>query len=99
MRISDWSSAVCSSDLRDPVTRTHDHYRHLRGYGQGLADVLRLVTRCSLEVVDRHDVRQAAALEVVERREAVLQTPGVGEDDRADRPAHQVVPHQIGSES
>src|SRR5690606_32281529 len=36
----------------------------------------------------------AALLEEVDRREALLQAPGVGEDDRAERALAELVPHE-----
>jgi hypothetical protein len=66
----------------------------VRGDRQRLPHVLRVEPLAAVEVVDGDDVRQPAALEVVERGEAVLEAAGVGQDDGADRAAHQVVPHE-----
>src|SRR3546814_10766253 len=42
MRISDWSSDVCSSDLHHPLLRLiHDEIEELRGAGEVLAKRLR----------------------------------------------------------
>src|SRR5690606_14522460 len=65
-------------DGRDPAARIHDHYRYARGDRQRVPYVLGVEVLTAVEVVDRDDVRQSAALEVVQRRPAVLQTAGVG---------------------
>ncbi|CAM5239216.1 hypothetical protein SGRIM128S_05758 [Streptomyces griseomycini] len=49
-----------------------------------LADVVDRVPGGALEAVDADEERYGAPLEVVDGREAVLQAPGVGEDDRAE---------------
>lgn len=46
------------------------------------------------KAVDGHQERDRAALEVVDRREAVLQAPGVGQDDGAQCALRQVVPQE-----
>jgi hypothetical protein len=48
----------------------------------------------AVELVDSDQERQVAMLEEIDRGEAVLQTSAVHQDDRADRAAHQVVPHE-----
>ncbi len=68
---------------------------HVGGDRQRLADVLELVLLLAVEEVHGHDERHAVALHVVDRREAVGQPAGVDEDDGADGPSHQVVPHEL----
>lgn len=59
-----------------------------------LPDVLDGVTGSALEAVDAHHEGDGAPLEVVDRREAVLQAAGVGEHDRAQGAGRQLVPQE-----
>src|SRR5665647_3566899 len=59
-----------------------------------LADVLELVAGHAVEAVHCDDERDATALEVVDRGEALVQPLGVDQHDGADGTAHQVVPHE-----
>jgi hypothetical protein len=61
---------------------------------QGLADIVQLVTSHAVEAVDRDDERDGAALEVVDCREALVETLRVDQDDATDGTADQVVPHE-----
>ena len=70
-----------------------DH-RDVRGQRQRLAHLGHRIPWRAVEFVDRDEERQVAVLEEVDRGEAVLQTPAVHQDDRADRAADQVVPHE-----
>src|SRR5690349_15300726 len=67
-------------DDRDLPPRVHDHDRYAPGDTERLPHVLRLEQLAVVEVVDRDDVRQSAALEVVEGGEGVLEAAGVGQD-------------------
>jgi hypothetical protein len=57
-------------------------------------DVVWLVARGIVEAVDRHHERCAALLEVIDGREAVRQSPRVGQHHRADRAVRELVPHE-----
>ncbi|MNC89022.1 hypothetical protein D3C83_49100 [compost metagenome] len=48
----------------------------------------------TVPAVDADDEGQFRLFEVVDGREAVGQAAGVHEDDRADGPAYEVVPHE-----
>ena len=62
--------------------------------GERLADRFGRVVHQAVERVDGDDERHAVRLEVVDRREAVVEALRVDEHDRADGPAHEVVPHE-----
>jgi hypothetical protein len=49
---------------------------------------------CTVEFIDRYQEGQTTRFEEVDRGEAVLKTPDVDQDDRADGAADQVVPHE-----
>lgn len=76
------------------IARVAADDRDIRFEVQGGPHFLRIVVVRPVELVDRHDERGAAPLEEVERREAVLQPPGVGQDHRAERAVGQLVPHE-----
>ena len=75
MACSTTEISTCLVDSR--FRASHDHHRHVRRDGQRVADVLRLVLRRAVEAVDRHQVRQPAVLEEVDRREGVGDPAGV----------------------
>lgn len=58
------------------------------------AHLLGVVAVRAVELVDRDDETEAALLEEVDGRETVLQSPGVGEDHRAERALGEFVPHE-----
>src|SRR5690606_27363820 len=68
--------------------------RDVGGDGQGLADVLERVLGGVVELVERHQERQTARLEVVDGGEAVLEPAGVDQHHGTDGAADQVVPHE-----
>ena len=76
------------------VPRVDRDDRHLGGQCQGVRDLVERVLLDALELVDRHDERQPLVLEVVQRRERLVQAGGVDQDDRPDRAQAQVVPHE-----
>ena len=61
---------------------------------EGVAHRLRRVAVGALEAVDGDREGDAAPLEVVDAGEAVLQPPGVGEHDGAERALRQLVPQE-----
>src|SRR2546425_1135464 len=48
----------------------------------------------AVEAVNADNKRNVAAFEEIESGETVVQSPGVGQHDRADRTAGQLVPHE-----
>ncbi len=66
----------------------------LAGTRQRLAHLAGVVRRDAVEEVHRDDEGQPRRLEVVDRREAVLDPAGVDEDDATDRPLHELVPEE-----
>jgi hypothetical protein len=58
------------------------------------ADILRVVPPGAIEAVECHDERDLAALEVVNRGEAIGQPPRVGKHYRAERPDGEFIPHE-----
>jgi hypothetical protein len=83
-------------DLLDglPVPGVAHHQGHVLVEVEGLADGAGRVARRSLEAVDADHERDGAPLEVVDGGEAVLQAPGVGQHDGAQRALGQLVPHE-----
>jgi hypothetical protein len=61
---------------------------------QGHPDVFGVVPAGAVEAVERDDERYLPALEVVDGGEAVGQSPGIGEDHRAERPDGELIPHE-----
>ena len=68
--------------------------RDVFGQGQRLAHLGNGIPWGAVELVHRDEKWQVAVFEEVDRGEAVLQAPAVDQDHRADRAAHQVVPHE-----
>src|SRR3546814_314692 len=101
MRISDWSSDVCSSDLwRSGVRGTH--LRALFTFGldgrvldlKGLREHLCHAVPCRLrlrDVID-HDVNRAADIAACDRPDVKIMGT-LHARDRADRPAHLIQGH------
>src|SRR5436190_1856530 len=77
-----------------PAARVTQQQRYVRIEVEGQPYLVRLVPACALETVHGHDERRAAPLEVVHRREAGREPPGVGEHDRPDRAQRQLVPQE-----
>src|SRR5262245_40850626 len=59
-----------------------------------MADLADVVELNPVEAVDADHEWEVAALEEIERAEAVVQPAGVGQHDRADRADGQLVPHE-----
>ena len=78
----------------EAVARVAQHDRDVGRHRQRLAHLARVVAVDAVEQVDRDHERDAEVLEVVDRREAVLDAAGVDEHDAADRAAHQLVPEE-----
>ena len=76
------------------VAGVAEHDGHVGRHRQRLAHLARVVAVHAVEEVDRDDERDAEVLEVVDRREAVLDAAGVDEHDAADRAPHQLVPEE-----
>ena len=79
---------------RSTVAGIDVDHRDVFGQGQRLAHLGNGIPWGAVELVDRDKKWQVAMFEEVDRGEAVLQAPAVHQDDRADRAAHQVVPHE-----
>ncbi|GAA3450483.1 hypothetical protein GCM10018962_23160 [Dactylosporangium matsuzakiense] len=79
---------------RAPVARVAQDDRHVRIEVQGLGDLRGAVLLHPVEAVHRDQERRGAALEVVHRREAVVQAAGVGQHHRAERAQRQLVPQE-----
>jgi hypothetical protein len=64
-----------------PLTGVTDEHGHVRAERECLTDLFRAMLHDSIEGIDGDDEGQAAGLEKVDWSEAVLQTPGIDEDD------------------
>lgn len=71
---------------RVAVPGVTQHYRCPRIEVEGAQDAVLVVAACSREAVHGHHERDVPVFEVVHRREAVRQAPGVREDYGAERP-------------
>jgi hypothetical protein len=74
--------------------RVAQHHGHGLLQVQSLADLVRLITGSAVEAVERDDERQAAHLEVIHRREAVIQAADIREHHSPERPVGKLVPHE-----
>nr|BFE65467.1 hypothetical protein GCM10020063_099930 [Dactylosporangium thailandense] len=79
---------------RAPVPRVAEHDRHVRVQVQRLGDLRRAVLLHPVEAVHRDQERRGAALEVVHRREAVVQPARVGQHHRPEGTQRQLVPQE-----
>ena len=79
---------------RAAVAGVAQHDRHVGVEVQGPADRVGAVLLHAVEAVDRDEERGAAPLEVVHRREAVGQPPGVRQHDRAEGAQGKLVPQE-----
>lgn len=70
------------------------HEGHLAVEVERFADRLDGIAHGAVEAVDGDGEGDAAPLEVVDGREAVLQPSGVGQDDGAERALRQLVPQE-----
>src|SRR6478609_4268901 len=68
--------------------------RYVGGQGQRGGDLLGGVARDTVELVDGDDEGDALGLEVVQRRERLVEARHVDQHDGADGAAAQVVPHE-----
>ena len=91
-RIAD-DGLECSTDVV-AVAGVGVQHRYGRRHLERGPDVVELVGPIAVERVHGHDERHVALFEVVDRGEAVGESAGVREHDRADRPADQLVPHE-----
>jgi hypothetical protein len=63
-------------------------------YAEGVADLVEVEAAGTVERVDPDDERDVVLLEVVDRREAVLDAAGVDQHDRAEGTVDEVVPEE-----
>src|SRR3546814_10284638 len=78
MRISDWSSDVCSSDLR--VQRAPCELAMADVAAAGRPETTDFADRIGREVIVQHEVRIGQAVEAVDHLLAVLGAQGAGRD-------------------